>query len=75
MGQIYKNLDLKGHRKGYKKIIGRPDPLILAPELNERLQGKLQNILAEYYACSKLHQRKVVRNRVKCRANFLAHLL
>ena len=44
MDQICKNLELKGHRNGYKKNIGRPDPLIPAPELNERPRGKLQNI-------------------------------
>ena len=68
-----KNLDCKGHRNGYKKIIGRPDPLIPAPELNERPQGKVQNIFI--MLDKSLNQRKTVRNRVKCRASFLARLL
>ena len=73
MDQICKNLELKGHRNGYKKNIGRPDPLIPAPELNERPRGKLQNIFV--MTAQSLDQRKTVRNRVKCRANFLARLL
>ena len=70
---IRTSLDLKGHRNGYKKIIGRPDPLIPAPELNERPQGKVQNIFI--MLAQSLDQRKTVRNRVKCRASFLGRLL
>ena len=73
MGQICKILDLKGHCNGYKKIIGRPDPLIPAPELNEKPQGKVQNIFI--MLAQSLDQRKTVRNRVKCWASFLARLL
>ena len=73
MGQIWKNLDLRGHRNGYKKIIGRPDPLIPVPELNKRPRGKVQNIFI--MPAQSLDQRKTVRNRVKYWASFLARLL
>ena len=73
MGQIWKNLNFKGHRNGYKKIIGRPDPLIPVPELNERPQGKVQNIFS--MLAQSLDQRKSVKNRVKCWASFLARLI
>ena len=43
-GPIWKNLDLKGHRNGYRKNIGRPDLIIPAPELTERPEGKEHNI-------------------------------
>ena len=56
-----------------KKILENSDPLIAAPELNERPEGKLQDIFI--MLAQSLYQRKTARNRVKCRASFLAHLL
>ena len=56
-----------------KKILENSDPLIAAPELNERPEGKLQDIFI--MLAQSLYQRKTERNRVKCRASFLAHLL
>ena len=54
------------------KLLEDSDPLIAAPELNERLQGKVQNI---FMLAQSLDQRKTKANTVKCQANFLAHLL
>ena len=71
-GSIWKTLNLKEHRNGYNKIIGRLWSIV-APELNERLQGKVQNIFIEL--AQSLDQRKTPGYTVKCQANFLAHLL
>ena len=71
-GSIWKNLDLKEHRNGYNKIIGRLWSTV-APVLNERLQGKVQNIFI--VLARTLDQRKTAGYTVKCQANFLAHLL
>ena len=56
-----------------KKLLKDSDLLIAAPELNEMLQGKTQNIFI--MLLQSLGQRRNRGNTVKCQASFLAHLL
>ena len=56
-----------------KKLLKDSDLLIAAPELNERLQGKIQNIFI--ILLQSFGQRGNGGNTVKCQASFLAHLL
>ena len=56
-----------------KKLLKDSDLLIAAPELNERLQRKIQNIFI--MLLQSLGQRRNGGNTVKCQASFLAHLL
>ena len=55
------------------KLLEDSDSLIVAPELNERLQEKVQNIFI--MLAQSLDQRKTAENIVKCQANFLVRLL
>ena len=55
------------------KLLEDSDSLIVAPELNERLQEKVQNIFI--MLAQSLDQRKTAENTVKCQANFLVRLL
>ena len=56
-----------------KKLLKDSDLLIAAPELNERLQRKIQNIFI--MLLQSFGQRRNGGNTVKCQASFLAHLL
>ena len=53
------------------KLLEDSDPLISGPELNERLQGKVQNILL---CLLKVLIKERLQGTVKCQDNFLAHL-
>ena len=72
IGQFEKNQNLNIHRNGYSKIIDS-NPLIAATKLNNRLQGKVQNIFI--MLGQRLGQKITAGNTVKCQVNFLAHLL
>ena len=51
------------------KLLEDSDSLIVAPELNERLQEKVQNIFI--MLAQSLDQRKTSENTVKCQAKFV----
>ena len=72
-GSIWKNLDTKGDRNGYNKIIGR----LWSPNCGSRIESEASRKDAEYFimVAESLGRRKTAEITVKCQANFLAHLL
>ena len=73
MGQFEKIWTWKDIAVDIIKLLEDSDSLIAAPELNERLQEKVQNIFI--MLAQSLDQRKTAENTVKCQANFLVRLL
>ena len=72
-GSIWKNLDLKGHRSGYNKTVGRLWFTNCGTRIEWETSRKVQNIFI--MLAQSLDQRKTAENTVKCQANFLVRLL
>ena len=72
-GSFWKNLNSKGHRNWYNKIIGR----LWSTKCGNRIKWEASREGTEYfyYACSKSWSKKDYREHRKCQVNFLIHLL
>ena len=73
LGHFEKIWSWKGIAVDVIKLLEDSDPLNVATELNERLQGKVENIFI--MLAQSLDQRKTAGNTEKCQVDFLAHLL